>query len=288
MAARTASQWDNSYKSYSTGAYFVDQQDGLYWRLFDDSITDVFQFLIPAKRSEVIIDKESMSLERAESLPEKKLIQSAEQLPSGVIAKLSYRNYLLKRSVTVRLESKLHLPSFIHPFLGDGMYTAETTATITEPDEFIRTLDFARTYLPYAQHYLNRSKLGTILSRFRKQQTTPAETANMSFRTHNEAKQFLQNAVNGKETSISTEQTGKRRIIDALDAQGIAHQAYIGAQSNSKDIKDQWNKDLELMRAGKIKGVVWHFFQKDGVTASGPSKSLRKDLEVSGIVIILH
>ncbi|MFD2612171.1 TadE/TadG family type IV pilus assembly protein [Paenibacillus gansuensis] len=286
MAQRSASQWDNSNRLYHSGEFLPGRYDGLYWRNVQDDEDGQFQFLIPGSSREIQLDtKEGV---QADTLPQKKLGKSAANLPAGVHGRFSYHNGLFSRSVSVHLYSKMANPGILEPWFGQGAFSGEAKAYITEPVEFIRSVDLVRTYMPYIQHYVKRSKLQQIMNRFASKPSAGPQEAAMAFRTHADAKQFLQNTVGGKGTSFSTVHTGEWRMIDALDTDQVAHQAYIGYQGGSKALKDQLEKDAELLADGKVKGVVWHFFKKDGIAKAGLSPSLQKLLESRGIIVVLH
>lgn len=289
LAEHAAYTWDNSEKDFITGAYDLNQHDGLYWRSFNDSVSDLFQFLVSNSPSQVSLEtNSSQSQDTITNLPVKKLLRAKDYLPVGLSGTLSYTNHGFERMISVHLESKLQLPAVLTPLLGDGLYTAEAASAVNEPVEFIRSIELVRYYLPYLTHYVNRKQLNQIMDRFRDKSGNVEAPVTMAFRSHADAKTYLQNAVNGHGTTVTTTGTGKWRMIDALTAEGVAHQAYIGYQSQDKDLIEQMDKDVELLQKGKLKGAVWHFFKKDGNEQWGPSKALRQKLEQHGIIVVIH
>ncbi|ANE47850.1 hypothetical protein SY83_17870 [Paenibacillus swuensis] len=285
-AQRTANHWNNSFRSYNTGHYSLGQADGLYWRSLQDSNSDTFNFLWPNQPSRVEVGGEGVM--ESSGLPETKMAKALNEFPQGLNGQMAYSNKMFTRYVTVRLQSPFQMPLVSAGLWGTAGLQAEAKAAIVEPSEFIRSLDFVRTYMPYIQHYMSRTQLQLLLNRFKTATPVQTSTQTLAFRTHSEAKQFLQNTVGGRGSSATTEQTGEWRMIDALDSDGVAHQAYIGYQSSTRSLRDQLTKDLELMATGKVKGVVWHLFKKDGKEQWGLSKSLQKTLEQKGIIIVKH
>jgi RHS repeat-associated protein len=78
------------------------------------------------------------------------------------------------------------------------------------------------------------------------------------------------------------------RIVDVLDNSRVAHESKVGYVSNSASIRNQVQKDAELIQSGAINGATWHFY-RSGVTGKiGPSKQLISNLEKNGIDYIIH
>jgi hypothetical protein len=92
--------------------------------------------------------------------------------------------------------------------------------------------------------------------------------------------------VHGHSVVFTTEDTGETRKIDALDPDGIAHEAKYTV--NNKQAHQEILKEVELIRKGLIKGSVWHFFRVKKTGQVELSSSLRKDLEEHGIIIVIH
>jgi hypothetical protein len=108
------------------------------------------------------------------------------------------------------------------------------------------------------------------------------------FRYHSEAVKYLRSIVKGSEKRFSTQWIGEWRLIDAMDYDGVAHQAYIGAKTYNSEMQQQLFKDIDLLRQGKVKGVVWHFFRRVGEPNGEPSSLLLQKLHQYGIVYIEH
>lgn len=143
VAERAAYNWNNSFKSTSTGELELGSYESrLYWRLADDKILDSLLSLSNNYQPiEFNINEDYVFLD---SLPEKKLLLSAKNIPEGINGKLIYQNNI-QRKVIVELESSLRVPSFVVNLIGSRI-KARAYSTITEPVEFIRTIDFLRNY----------------------------------------------------------------------------------------------------------------------------------------------
>src|SRR5690606_34842063 len=108
-----------------------------------------------------------------------------------------------------------------------------------------------------------------------------------SFAHHDQAAAYLRTIVGGKEAEFETVH-GKRRI-DAQDASGVVHQAYL--TFTAKQLEEvQLPKDVDLIqRHPEVSGVVWHFFRRTGQTGKvGPPDHLLRKLEASGITVVIH
>jgi hypothetical protein len=149
-AERTAFDWSNSAKDARTGAYPSGQYDGLYWRLFDDSLVDGLFGLATEHQSTSIEIRPEMAGDEVSpgSSVEDKLMNIGFQtavshrLGSGV---MSYRNIGVKREIGVDMTSAwLAKPlTWIH---GRSEATAGVSALIVEPTEFLRSFDLVRYY----------------------------------------------------------------------------------------------------------------------------------------------
>lgn len=160
IADRTAKNaawtWDNTYKDGLSGAYDPyekdagtqqqKQNDGLYWRFSDFNLLDVltFQFSQAGEPKELIVTGTDRSQPaRGGDLVTYKLKRAVSTLPPGVTGSIQYKNDFYKRTVTVRLENPLRMPDFIKVLFRQDSIEAEASSYITEPTEFIRSVDFA-------------------------------------------------------------------------------------------------------------------------------------------------
>jgi hypothetical protein len=276
VAERAAYVWDNSYKDARTGNFNPVQHDGLYWRITQDSISDLFGFLV--SNSETVVE-----LPRASSgsmnLSERKLINAAMLLLPGLTGRLTYTNHGFDRKVTATLQQLFHRPEFISKWLSGNKVQAHAVNRVVEPVELIRITDMTRTYIGLIKDRISPKAAREALIEPNGNNAAEAVT----IRSEAQAAAYLRTLVNGVSKVVTTT-SGKSRTIDAMDSNGIAHIAFY-TFTDSQLRAEQMPKDAELLQAGdKVKGVVWHFFKKGAV----PSIKLRKELESKGIVIVIH
>ncbi|MEB3102688.1 TadE family protein [Ferviditalea candida] len=287
-AERTAYTWDNSYKNPVTGDFYPGQQDGLYWHWLQDGAWDWLRLFAGNRIHSVQLDSGSDAERQDGNLIRKKLLHTKRLIPSGISGEAEYDNSLVERHVTVRLSSPFHVPSVLQWLIGWKEISAESAASVTEPAEFIRIADLLR---ENARKFLDEAGIENIreaYGKFGDLQGTAASEASLAFESHAQAKAYLQKLVYGRQSTRTTDEVGTWRLIDALDANMIAHQAYIGYKDSTKDLRDQLQKDAELLRNSKLNGVVWHFFKRKSDGSIGPSEKLRKQLEQNGIIVVIH
>lgn len=279
-ADRAAYNWDNSYKDPITGAFNMNENDGLYWRVGNDRISDIFGSLI--NDSPITFHFPEVGHTALNSGPERKLQQVTASFPNGIAGRLTYRNHLADREVTVQLSSVKTPLNFLESMLGNNKnLAAESSAHVTEPVEFIRNVQLVIDYIPKLKGIISGKDAQQTL-----QENIPSPAKTIVIQSEAEASRYIQQLVHGHTVNIATEDNGKSRKIDALDADGIAHEAKYTV--NNTEARAEILKDVELIKKGKVKGVVWHFFR---ITKNGKldlSPSLRQALEDNGIVIVIH
>jgi hypothetical protein len=270
-ADRAAYNWDNSHKALTTGAYDIRQNDGLYWRLNNDSLGQSSALFLPNPQSSEI-----------DSLPKLKLQNAVSQLPNGIKGVLTFRNRLIDRRVEVQLSRMITPLPFLNLWLGHSRtLVVRSSVYVIEPVEFIRNTDLAITYLPLLkQSMTGKETADTIHS------TNPEPSIEESIHSEAEASNFIRKLVHGHSAVMDTDDTGESRLIDALDPDGIAHEAKYTV--NNKQAHQEILKDVELIRKGLIKGSVWHFFRIQKTGQNGLTPALRKDLEEHGIIVVIH
>jgi len=193
---------------------------------------------------------------------------------------LSYTNELFNRKVEFDLNAFVQMPQLVWFLWGKPLQT-EAVARVSEPAEFMRTIDLARSYAAeLKRRFIDKDQADDAFAEFMQKKEPD------SFRYHDDAADYLRKQVKGVKTSLET--SYGTRIIDAMDGQDIVHQAYL--TFTESQIREQMVKDVELLRKGDpVKGVVWHFFKRTGQTkAVGPSAQLRQELEDNGIVVVVH
>ncbi|MEI7024309.1 TadE/TadG family type IV pilus assembly protein [Paenibacillus sp. y28] len=287
-AQRIAAVWTNSYANPVTGSVPVSSHDDLYWRTFQDGLPEWFPFLGGEVTAEVNAASVSSSTQGGGSLPQLKLQRAGVFLPPDVTADLQYSRGTWQRSIKVTLNRPLRVPQLFNHWWGLAEVRASGTASAADPVEFVRNVDFTRSYLPViVQHFKSYPSV------FGQASAGSAPQAG-SFDKESEARVYLQQTVGGTETTLTTP-SGKKRLVDALDQDGTAHQAFLGYQANrtsatenGERMNDQLQKDVELLQSGQVKAVVWHFYKSGRTGKAGPSGPLRAELERNGIIVMVH
>lgn len=278
-AERTAAHWGNSFGDESTGAAPDGVYDKLYWRLTDDSLMGLLGF---SGSGDAVVKLPEGLDANPQNIIGSKLVKAAKQLPQGIHGELRYTNAWIKRNVSVRIAKMFRFPSFLASWTSDGDAHSRADVLVTEPVEFIRTIDLTRTYIQRLKQALSTKSVPELSGN---PTTSAPEPEKIEIRSEAEAVAYLKKTIGGTTVWVNTETVGDRRKIDVLDHDGIAHEAKYTL--NVSDAKQQLLKDAELMRRGIVKGVVWHFFRtKKGTVPL--SAALRKELERNGIVVIIH
>ena len=275
IAEKTAYSWNNSYKQPETGAFSPGQQDGLYWRVFQDGGLN-WLGLHSSERFTVSLPVNEVDYSK--SLVITKLERSVLMLPDGMSGHIRYDASLIERKVTVQLAGRLKLPQFMQIFFKSDGITARAEATISEPVDLIRNVNMLRTYAGELVHRITKSKVISII-----QEPISTDSKAISTTNHKEAVAYLRKITGGEERKL-TLGDGTVRVVDAIDRQGMAHQAYY--TFSERQIRIQMAKDQELLRIGEIRGVIWHFFASD--SRMKPSQALHSDLTKNGMIVIIH
>lgn len=276
-ADRAAFVWDNSHKDPVTGAFPIGEDDGLYWRFTGDGIAGWFGF--GGNGGSVTVPLPAEQPGTRTDGPRGKLLKAARMLPQQAGGSLAYSNRLLERTVAVRLERTFVWNSFVRAWFGTRHAAAEADAVVIDPVETIRTIDLVRTYAPRLNAIMTPEQAGQALPAPQQEEPEP------TIRSEAEASAYIRQLVGGREVHFDTD-VGQWRKVDALDRDGVAHEAKYTV--NQADARQQIAKDVELMRSGRVKGVVWHFFRHAVNGSTGLTDKLRRDLERSGIVVIVH
>ncbi|WP_248925602.1 TadE family protein [Paenibacillus hamazuiensis] len=281
-AERAAFVWDNSAKELETGLFAIGQTDGLYWRTFQDHALDIFHWMTGRTVSGVSLPsgRSGEGLQGAE----KKLNRSAGTLSTAVTGDLTYTNYLFLRKVEAKLKQIFVTPLYVWKWLKRDSVHADAASYVVEPAEFMRTVDLIRTFV---QEVKDRISPGRASALFQEPSRVPP--VDVKITSHAQAADYLRKLVSGieKEFEVSAEPRRIRRV-DALDATGIAHQAFY-TFSESQLRNEQLPKDLELLKRGsEIKGVVWHFFKQSKKEKVTLSASFQEELRKKGVIAVIH
>jgi len=270
-ADRVAYNWNNSNKDIITGAYDIYQNDSLYWRVSKDSLGQSSSIIIPTELNS-----------ETETGPKAKLLNAITQLPKNINGILTFENHLIDRKVEIQLSRMVTPLPFLSYWLGKSKNLAvRSSAYVSEPVEFMRNTDLAITYLPLLKESMTGKEAADTI-----QDTIPETTLAEIIHSEAEASNYIRKLVHGHSVVIDTEDTGQSRKIDALDPDGIAHEAKYTVNNNQAH--QEILKDVELIRKGLIKGSVWHFFKIQKTGQNGLTPALRKDLEDHGIIVVIH
>jgi hypothetical protein len=277
-ADRAAFIWDNSTKNPVTGAFNVGEDDGLYWRLHSDSVSDLFSFLVPNAASQVSLPALASTGDRG---PEGKLRRVGAAISKEWNGMMQYRNSGWFREISVKLNKPFHSPQYAEKLL---LHEVQSTAQaqVVDPMESIRIIDLTRTFISEVK---GRISPRAAVETFVEPNSVPEQKPVIN--SHTSAATYLRTLVNGKEETIKVN-ASTDRVVDALDANDVAHQAfYTFTESQLRQV--QLPKDVELLQAGtQIKGVVWHFFKQSSRDTITLSASFRQELQRKGIVIVIH
>ncbi|MFP4976067.1 TadE/TadG family type IV pilus assembly protein [Paenibacillus sp. CN-4] len=142
VTERAAFNWDNSYKGKG-GAVEPGRYDSLYWRIGEDGVLSSW-FGIGAAEGRLKVPLPAA--EGTEGLPGRKLKQSGGIVQGGITGEIGYQFEWSGRKVTSQLEKVLKLPP-LDEMLADGAVPrVSAQSAVTEPAEFIRTVDLVRYY----------------------------------------------------------------------------------------------------------------------------------------------
>jgi hypothetical protein len=154
------------------------------------------------------------------------------------------------------------------------------SAYVADPVEFLRTVELVSTYAAKLKsRFASPEEASKAL-----QQLLPGEAQPVSIDSEDQAAAYLQQLLNAKGEKLSTPYG--ERIIDVLDADGFAHEAKYNV--NMSATKLQIEKDVELIRSGQVKGVVWHFFLLKKTGKYDTTPALLRELEENGIMVVYH
>ncbi|WNR42252.1 TadE/TadG family type IV pilus assembly protein [Paenibacillus roseipurpureus] len=278
-AEKLAFTWDNSHKELETGSFRPEENDGLYWRLTQDDLSDLFGLLRGSGGGNLALPFSS-----ATSLVDRKLARASNLLPQGVTGEASYSNYFLDHQVKVRIQRSFLMPAYVRKWLGKDRAEGAGVSHVVDAVELIRTTDLTRTYLLSLVGVISPAKAkAALIEPVNNDMSGPA----VIIRSEREAASYLRSLVGGTAV-VRTTASGKSRTIDALDARGIGHQAFY-SMTEAQLRLEQMPKDVELLKKDpSMKGIVWHFFKKDASGKGMPTNAFRQELERNGIVVVIH
>ncbi|TVY10117.1 TadE/TadG family type IV pilus assembly protein [Paenibacillus cremeus] len=280
---RTAFVWDNSKKDLMTGEVTEGANDGLYWRLTNDNVSNVLSFILPTGVVKVMLPLQSSQVHGEKTAdPAGKLVKTAVTFPTQWRGELRYENGGLLRRVGASLEQAFNAPSYARILWNKSDAAANAGSYVTDPVEMIWLTDLTRTFISEIQGRIKPKDAADVLVEPRKSLEEPVR-----INSHAQAADYLRVLVGGTAQVVQVSPDRKREI-DAMDAGMVAHQAYY--TFNETNLREeQMPKDAELLKQGtKVRGVVWHFFKLSKQDKVKLSQGLKQELERNGIVVVLH
>lgn len=140
---RSTVVWNNSHKEPSSGEVASNQYDNLYWRALQDQMLD--QLFGGSARNEMHkIHLPAKLGEDAVKLVERKLSLGASSVYLPMEGEISYENRLFERTVKAEVRHPSR-STMLEKMTGVRMQVeGEAMGVITEPVEFIRTVELVR------------------------------------------------------------------------------------------------------------------------------------------------
>jgi hypothetical protein len=208
-----------------------------------------------------------------------KLSKAAQKLPLAIGGKLALADRVWMRELRLQVSRTFPLKALSGIVRLPAIERAESKSTVTDPVELARLTDLTRSYTGVIRGRISSSRAKSIL-----QEPQAADGGAIPIRSEKEAATYLRRTTGGTLQTYPMPE-GKSRIVDALDANGVGHQAFY-TYTEPQLLGEQMPKDAALLKEGKVKGVVWHFFRKSG--GKEPSAGLLVQLERRGIAVVVH
>ncbi|WP_341346839.1 TadE family protein [Paenibacillus sp. FSL H3-0469] len=142
-AERAAYNWDNSNRAVS-GEFQTGNVDPLYWRIGEDGLLASL-FGSGAENGSTAITLPG-NAEEGGPLPVVKLRRASQMVPAGLQGEISYVYGLTGRRISAELKKVLHLPVLDNLLADRATPEVYARSYVTEPVEFIRTVDLMRYY----------------------------------------------------------------------------------------------------------------------------------------------
>ncbi|RAV02414.1 TadE/TadG family type IV pilus assembly protein [Paenibacillus sp. YN15] len=274
---RSAYVWKDSHKDAVSGAFVYQDMDDVYAGMVSEGLGWLRASLSGFRQADIALPGLQVS---GQSLSGRKLWRSSQGLDGNISGKGSYFNRVLEGEV--RADWSREWSSWVQNILSPQGRQLEEGASVyvADPVEFLRTVELVSTYASKLKSRFSSPEEASKALR----QLLPGEAQPVIIKSEAQAKAYLQQLLHANGTSLETPYGN--RVIDVLDADGFAHEAKYTV--NKTDAKLQIQKDAELIRTGKVKGVVWHFFlvQKTGKFDTTPA--LLRELAENGIMVVYH
>ncbi|MBP2114136.1 TadE/TadG family type IV pilus assembly protein [Paenibacillus silagei] len=142
-AERAAYNWENSNRTVS-GEFQTGNVDPLYWRIDEDGLLASL-FGSGAENGSTAITLPG-NAEEGGPLPVVKLRRASQMVPAGLKGEMSYVYGLTGRRISTELKKVLHLPVLDNLLADRAAPEVYARSYVTEPVEFIRTVDLMRYY----------------------------------------------------------------------------------------------------------------------------------------------
>lgn len=140
---RAAYNWGNSHKEVS-GSFESGEFDSLYWRIGEDALLSSL-FGGDEGSGSVVIDLPSVASD-IKGLSVTKLTNASSMIPGNMLGEMGYTYSLKGRKVSAKLKRILDLPVLDEVLSDKANPIVKAQSIVTEPVEFIRTVDLMRYY----------------------------------------------------------------------------------------------------------------------------------------------
>jgi hypothetical protein len=142
-AERAAYNWDNSHKE-AEGSFAAGEYDSLYWRIGEDGLlTSLFGKGAASGGATIELPGEAQG---TSALPALKLKNASEMVPANLPGEMNYAYSLTGRQISAELKRMLYLPVLDEVLADGGKPLVKAQSAVSEPVEFIRTIDLMRYY----------------------------------------------------------------------------------------------------------------------------------------------
>lgn len=140
---RAAYNWENSNRA-TDGAFQAGNYDPLYWRIGEDGLlSSLFGAGAEDGSSAIMLPGDANG---GGALPAVKLNRAAQMVPGGLQGEMRYAYGLTGRRISMELKRMLRLPVLDHVLADGASPDVLARSFVTEPVEFIRTVDLMRYY----------------------------------------------------------------------------------------------------------------------------------------------
>lgn len=208
-----------------------------------------------------------------------KLAKAVRDLPAAIGGKISLIDKVWVRELQLQISRSFPLQALSRIARLPAAERAVASSTVSDPVELARLVDLTRSYTSLIRDRISPSRVKAVL-----QEPQQSDGGAVPIRSEKEAAAYLRRTTGGALRTYPMPD-GKSRVVDALDEDGVAHQAFY-TYTEPQLMNEQLPKDAALLKEGKVKGIVWHFFRKSG--GKELSAGLRAQLERRGIAVVVH